>query len=554
MKGYNLIQVFEKSITDHWDVAALSDYNVSTSTYGEIGEKILKIHTLFENCNINKGDKIALIGKNATQWALTYLATITYGATIVPILPDFSPDNMQNIINHSDAKLLFIDENIFQKLDNSEFTGLSAILNVANFEVLHEFGEHNIENACKYMDKLYLKKYPEGISKEKFRLPEIDNSNLAVISYTSGTTGFSKGVMLTNDSLMANIHYAWNNMPLKAEDPLLSILPLAHAFGCSFEFLWPFTIGVHITFLGKVVSPQIMIQAFQDIKPRLLLMVPLIMEKIYKKQLQPVLSKGSMKFLLALPLVNKIIYKKIKSKLSTVFGGNFREVVIGGAALNKDVELLLRKIGFNYSVGYGMTECGPLISYANWDRSALGSCGKIVDSLDVTIDSPDPANIPGEILVKGVNVMLGYYKSPEETKKVIDEKGWLHTGDLGLVDKEGFIHIRGRSKCMILGPSGENIYPEEIESQLSNFPYVLEQVVISDKNKLVALVFPDFEKAKKEGIEDTELVSIMEHNKIEINKTLPKYSQLASIQIKNEEFEKTPKQSIMRFKYEVNNN
>jgi len=551
MKTHNLIKVIEKSILDHWNLPALSDYKVSTLTYGQVGEQIVKRHSFYDACGVQQGDKVALIGKNSTRWAIAYLATITYGATIVPILPDFHPENMQHIINHSDAVLLFVDDTIYNKLDVSKLENLKAIVNLSDNSIFHDYASKNLQNSCATANEVFSEKYPAGISKSDLKFEEISNKNIGVISYTSGTTGYSKGVMLPLESLMANVHYAWNNMPLNAEDKLLSILPLAHAFGGTFEFLWPFTIGVDITFLGKVVSPQIMIQAFKEINPRLLLMVPLIMEKIYKKQLLPVLKKPSMQILLNIPLINKIIYKKIKTKLSDVFGGNFREVVIGGAALNKDVELLLRKIGFNYSVGYGMTECGPLISYSNWDKTAMGSCGALVDSLEITIDSPDPENMPGEIMVKGTHVMAGYYKNKEETDKVIDAEGWLHTGDLGVVDKKGFIHIRGRSKCMILGPSGENIYPEEIESQLSNLPYVQEQLVIADKNKLVALVFPDFEKAEKEGIKVDELASIMEENKQALNKTLPKYSQITQIKIQQVAFEKTPKQSIKRFKYEV---
>lgn len=553
MEEPNLIKVFEKSIVDNWDLAALSDYKVSTNTYGEVGENILKLHSLFQNCGVKKGDKIALIGKNSTQWAITYLATISYGATIVPILADFNKESIHNIVNHSDSIILFIDDNIFQKLNATSFEKLKAVIKLSDYKVLHEYTSLDMQKSCNLIESFFKNKYPNGISKETFSLPEVENSNLGVISYTSGTTGFSKGVMLPLTSLMANIEFAWNNMPLEAEDELLSILPLAHAYGCAFEFLWPFTLGVHITFLGKTVSPQIMIEAFQTVKPRLLLMVPLILEKIYKKRLLPVLSTTSMRILLSVPLVNRIIYSKIKKKLSLVFGDNFREVVIGGAALNKEVEIFLRKIGFNFSVGYGMTECGPLVSYANWDKTALGSCGKIVDSLEISIDSPDPENIPGEILVKGSNVMSGYYKNPDETKKIIDTNGWLHTGDLGVIDKNNFIHIRGRSKCMILGPSGENIYPEEIESKLNNYPYILEQIVISDDNKLVALVFPDFEKAKNEGVKDEQLSVVMDITKKQINKTLPKYSQISDIRIHEKEFEKTPKQSIKRFIYEQNN-
>jgi long-chain acyl-CoA synthetase len=552
MEKYNLVKVFEKSILSHWDLPALSDYKGSTFTYGMVGEKIIKLHKAFEHCGLKPGDKVALIGKNSANWGIAYLATVTYGATIVPILPDFHPDNVHHIINHSDSKLLFAGENVWPNIVPNNLKQVMSVFSLVNFSILSEKEGLEISNKVHIAEEEFFDKFPNGVKKEQFVLPEVENSNLGVISYTSGTTGNSKGVMLPLDSLMANIHFAWHNMPLEAEDKILSILPLAHAYGCAFEFLWPFTIGVHITFLGKIVSPQVMIQAFQDVKPRLLLMVPLIMEKIYKKQLQPVLSKLSMRVLLVIPVVNQIIYGKIKTKLSAVFGGNFREVVIGGAALNKDVEVFLRRIGFNFSVGYGMTECGPLISYANWDKAQLGSCGKLVDSLELMIDSPDPDHIPGEIMVKGTNVMLGYYKNEKETQKVLDEDGWLHTGDLGITDKSGYIFIRGRSKSMILGPSGENIYPEEIESKLNNFPYVQEQLVINDNNKLVALVFPDKDKIEREQINEEQLAMIMEENKKILNSQLPKYMQISRIELQHQEFEKTPKQSIKRFKYEKN--
>lgn len=553
MEEYNLIKVFEKSIHDHWDLEAFSDYELSTTSYKQVAENILTIHLLFEAYDIKKGDKIAIQGKNSTNWAIIYLSTITYGATIVPILVDFPTENIQNIVNHSEAKLFFIDETIFKKVDVSYFQYLKCIIDLKDFNLLHKYFGFQTDKTFQDFKTEFSKKYIDGLSRINFKLPEIKNSHLGVISYTSGTTGFSKGVMLPLNSLMANIEFAWNNMPLQAGDKLLSILPLAHAYGCAFEFLWPFTLGVHTTFLGKLLSPQVMIEAFQKIKPRLLLMVPLIIEKIYKKQVKPLLSKPSVQLLLKIPFINKRIHKKIYEKLSTVFGGNFREVVIGGAALNREVEVFLRKIGFNYSVGYGMTECGPLISYSNWDKTALGSCGSLVDRLEIKIDSPDQENIPGEILVRGEHVMLGYYKNKEETEKVIDTEGWLHTGDLGVLDKNGFIHIRGRSKCLILGPSGENIYPEEIESKLSTNPYVMEQLVISDENKLVALVFPDVAKVEKEGIKENDLVKILDSAKDEVNKTLPKYSQISKIEIQDKEFEKTPKQSIKRFLYDSKN-
>jgi long-chain acyl-CoA synthetase len=547
----NLVEVFEKSIRDHWDLPALTDYKSNTLTYGQVAEKMLKIHLVFENCGIKRGDKISLIGRNSANWGIVYLATISYGATIVPILADFHLNDIQNIVNHSDSVVLFAGDHLLTALDQSKMTNLRAIINLNTLKVVVERDEYNINVVCNQVDQLFEKNYPNGLHRNSFKLPQIDNSNLGVISYTSGTTGFSKGVMLPLQSLMANIHYAWHNMPLKAEDRILCILPLAHAYGCAFEFLWPFTIGVHITFLGKMVSPQAMIEAFKEVKPSLLLMVPLIMEKIYKKQILPAISTPSMKIALRIPILNNLVYGKIKAKLKDVFGGQFKEVVIGGAALNKEVELFLRRIKFNFSVGYGMTECGPLISYANWDKTKVGSAGRLVDSLEMIIDSPDQENQAGEILVRGENVMVGYYKNPEATAKAIDNEGWLHTGDLGVMDKNGFVFIRGRSKSMILGPSGENIYPEEIEAKLNTFPFVQEQLVISDKNRLVALVYPDMDLMKREGLEVADLELIMEKNKKELNELLPKFMHISKIKLHFEEFQKTPKQSIKRFLYET---
>jgi long-chain acyl-CoA synthetase len=546
----NLVKVFEKSIHDHWDLPALSDYRTNDLTYGQVAEKIAKIHLIFEQCGIKPGNKIALIGRNSANWAITYLSVVTYGATIVPILADFHPNDIQNIINHSDSVMLFIGENIAGSINSDKMPALRAIIGLADYKVIMERDEYNVAAVCDAIDVLFAKRFPDGLSTNNFSLPEVPNSNIGVISYTSGTTGFSKGVMLTMQSLLANIHYAWHNMPLKANDNILCILPLAHAYGCAFEFLWPFTIGVHITFLGKIVSPQAMIEAFKEVKPDLLLMVPLIMEKIYKKQILPAISKPVIKVILHIPLINRIIYNKIRASLTEVFGGNFKEVVIGGAALNKDVERFLRNIKFNFSVGYGMTECGPLISYANWDKTRISSAGRLVDSLEMAIDSPDPENQPGEILVRGENVMIGYYKNPEATLKTIDTEGWFHTGDLGVMDRKGFVFIRGRSKSMILGPSGENIYPEEIEAKLNSFPFVQEQLVISHQNKLVALVYPDMDMMKREGLAVADLELIMEKNKKDLNELLPKFMHISKIKLHFEEFQKTPKQSIKRFLYE----
>jgi long-chain acyl-CoA synthetase len=387
------------------------------------------------------------------------------------------------------------------------------------------------------------------LKKEDIKFSDISNDQLAVISYTSGTTGFSKGVMITHNSLAANVRYAQNNMPLKPGDPLVSFLPLAHTYGCAFEFLFPFTIGCHITILSKTPSPQIIIQAFKEIKPRLILSVPLVIEKIFKKQLLPVISKPHMKILLAIPLLNKILYKKINEKLVETFGGEFKEIVIGGAAFNPDAEIFFKKIKFKFSVGYGMTECGPLISYASWDTTKLGASGRAVDTLEVTIDSPDPENIVGEIILRGENVMTGYYKNEKATREMIDDKGWMHTGDLGVIDKDGNIFIKGRSKSMILGPSGQNIYPEEIEAVINNKDYIVESVVIFMDNKLIALVFPDYEMMKRDNISEEQLLEYLDKTRKEVNERLPEFMAISKFRVHPEEFAKTPKRSIKRFLY-----
>ncbi len=545
----NFIQFIGTSINNNWDITAFSDYKGTSYKYSDVAHRIARIHIAFEHGGIKKGDKIALLGKNSAHWTIVYLATISYGAVIVPILPDFKPNDVHHIINHSDSIVLFVADNILETLQTREMVNLKAIFSVNDFSMISAMGDDSLMEKIASIDQLFAQKFPDGLSAENFKLKEISNSDLAVISYTSGTTGFSKGVMLSHNSIISNVVYAHNNMPLQPGDAIVSFLPLAHSYGCAFEFLFPFTLGCHITFLTKTPSPQIILGAFKEIRPRLVLAVPLIIEKIYKKQLLPALEKPAMKFLLKVPGVNILIYKKIRNKLIDVFGGNFHEVVIGGAALNKDVEVFFNKIRFPFSIGYGMTECGPLISYANWDVTRLGSAGKLVDGMEVKIDSEDPFNVVGEIMVRGENVMLGYYKNEKATSDVLDEDGWLHTGDLGVIDKDNFIYIRGRSKSMLLGPSGQNIYPEEIEAKLNNMNYILESVVIENKGRLVALVYPDHDTAKNDGIEPVQLEAIMENHRKNLNKELPVFMNLSKIRIYPEEFEKTPKKSIKRFLY-----
>ncbi len=542
-----LIEYFENSIRKNWDIEALSNYQGEGYTYKEIAASMIRLHLIFEEAGIKQGDKICLIGKNSANWCIVYLAAVSYGAVIVPVLPDFKSEEMMNIINHSDSKFLFVDKAILDNLEYEKMPAINTVVSTDNFSWV-DGRIDKVKNLVAGIDKVYADKYPE-LKPEMIKFSDIGNEEVAVISYTSGSTGFSKGVMVPHRSLAANVRYAQNNMPLKPGDDIVSFLPLAHTYGCAFEFLFPFTYGCHVTILTKTPSPKIILQAFKEIKPRLILSVPLVIEKVYKKQLMPVINKPVMKALLALPGVNRILMNKIKKTLFESFGGNFHEMVIGGAAFNADVEKFFRKIKFPFTVGYGMTECGPLISYASWDTTKLGASGRPVDTLEVTIDSSDPLKEVGEIILRGDNVMLGYYKNEKATKEIIDNEGWMHTGDLGIMDKEGNIFIKGRSKSLLLGPSGKNIFPEEIESLINNQYLIAESVVIMEDNKLVALVYPDFEQMKKDGIQENQLVEIYEKTRKEINERLPGYMNISRIRIRDEEFVKTPKRNIKRFLY-----
>lgn len=551
MMKENFVEFVENSIKKNWSLNAFADYKGESMTYADVAERIAKLHLVFEAFDVKPGDKVALFGKNATHWGVAYLATITYGAVTVPILPDFKPNDVHHIVNHSDSVLLFAADFLYDALDESKMENIRGTISLADFSLIGKKKPEKVVELINNMDNKFREKFGAPFKPESIRFPEVKNDSLAVISYTSGTTGFSKGVMIPHNSLIANVVYANNNMPLQPGDAIVSFLPLAHAYGCAFEFLWPFTLGCHITFLTKTPSPQIILQAFKEIRPRLVLSVPLVIEKIYKKQLLPVISKPHMKAILSIPGLNSVIHKKIRQKLIDVFGGNFHEVVIGGAALNKDVELFFHKIKFPFSIGYGMTECGPLISYANWDKTKLGSAGKLVDNMEVKIDSPDPYKEVGEIMVRGENVMYGYYKNEEATKQALDEEGWLHTGDLGLIDSENFIFIKGRSKSMILGPSGQNIYPEEIEAKYNNLEFVMEAVVVEKNGKMVALIYPDYESLDKQGISETDLVKILDEKRKQLNNELPAYMTVSAIKLHPEEFEKTPKKSIKRFLYTI---
>ncbi|MBN1551330.1 AMP-binding protein [bacterium] len=544
----NLVEFIENSLKSNWFLQAYNDYGGQSLTYRKVAERIIWLQYIFKKSHMKNGDKIALVGRNSSNWAITYLATITYGAVIVPILPDFNPTDIHYIVNHSDSTFLFTADSIYESLDESKMSGVDAIVSLRDFRILHSKKRH-INQAFERADSHYLDEFSQLLGPDKLKFEQIPNDTLAAIVYTSGTTGFSKGVMLQHNCLMANIRFAITNLPLNPGDRILSFLPLAHAYGCAFEFLFPTILGCHITFLSKIPTPKILVKAFQEIKPQLILTVPLILEKIYRKQIKPVIEKTSMKLLLKLPVIRKILLKSINHKLHEVFGGKFHEVVIGGAPLNQEVELFFREIGFPYTIGYGMTECGPLISYSNWKTTKLFSVGKIIDTLEVSIASSDPNNEVGEILVRGENVMAGYYKNDDATSETIDKEGWLHTGDLGVIDEDRFIYIKGRCKSMLLGPSGQNIYPEEIEAKINNLPYVQESLVIEKTGKLFALIYPDLEMAETKGITEENLKDIFEENRRKLNKELPAYSIISQFQFYPEEFEKTPSKKIKRYLY-----
>ncbi|MCP4213017.1 MAG: long-chain fatty acid--CoA ligase [bacterium] len=537
-------------ISKNWSLPAFSNYNGSPISYGEVAEQIVRIHLKFKELHINKGDKVALIAKNCCNWALTYLATITYGASIVPILTDFHIDDFHHIVNHSDSKLLIVSTTVFEKIDENKMPDVEAILSIDDYKLLYS-QKKSTANHLETTEKKFRKAYPDGVTRENFNLPETADFEIAGIVYTSGTSGFSKGVMLPHRSLAANVRFARENIKLKVGDPIVSFLPLAHTFGCTFDLLFPFCVGCHITFLGKIPSPKILTQAFAAIRPRLILTVPLVIEKIYKNHLRALLRKKSISLLTKVPLLNTTIYNKIRKKLIGVFGGNFLEIVVGGASLSDEVEAFLKKIKFPFSVGYGMTECGPLISYRPWQEHKQFSVGKLVDTLSVRIDSSitETNDGTGEIQVKGESVMKGYYKNNEATKSTLDDDGWLHTGDIGFIDEDGYLFIKGRHKSMLLGPSGQNIYPEEIETRINNMPFVAESLVIEKEEKLVALVYPDMELADAEDLNERELALKMENNRRLINEELPVYSRISKFELYPEEFEKTPTRKIKRFLY-----
>lgn len=546
----SFIAFVEESIKKHWDLDALTDYKGATLQYKDVARKIEKLHILLAESGIKPGDKVAVCGRNSSHWGVAFLAILTYGAVAVPILHEFKADNIHNIVNHSEARLLFVGDVVWESLNEAEMPLLEGIILMTDFTLL-VCRSKQLEYAREHLNELFGKKFPRNFRREHVSYRRDNPEELAVINYTSGTTSFSKGVMLPYRSLWANTQFAFDVLTLKPGDRIVSMLPMAHMYGLAFEFLYEVACGCHVFFLTRMPSPKIIFQAFADVKPHIVIAVPLIIEKIIKKNVLPKLETLKMKVLLKVPIINDKIKAAVREQMIQGFGGNFYEVIIGGAAFNQEVEKLLKSIDFPYTVGYGMTECGPIICYEDWKRFKPGSCGKAAPRMEVRIDSPDSQNIVGEILTRGDNVMLGYYKNPEATAQILDADGWLHTGDLGVMDEEGNVTIKGRSKNMLLGPSGQNIYPEEIEEKLNNLPFVAECIVIQQNdNKLVALIYPDFEDAYSQGMNDSDIEAAMEENRTTLNAELPAYSQISRIKIYPEEFEKTPKKSIKRFLYQ----
>ena len=556
----NLIRMYEESFRAHRELPALTDYfKGETFSYYEMAKEIAKLHLFFKKAEIRRGDKIALVGRNNPRWCITYLATITYGAVIVPILQDFAPADIVHIVNHSESRLLFVGDNYWDIIEEDEIARIDAVLSLTDFHVIYERRGKSLGVYMRDMVKNYRAKYKRGFSADDIKYPDIPNDQMVLLNYTSGTTGYSKGVMLTVNNLTGNVLVAKNARNTQTGTHYfvrggrtLSFLPLAHAYGCAFDFLSPLAVGGHVTLLGKIPSPKILIEAMQMVKPTAICGVPLILEKIYRKQVLPLLEKGPMSIAMKIPLLNSAIYSAIRKKLIDSFGGEVVIFIVGGAPMNQETEAFLLKIKFPITVGYGMTECAPLISFTTDALFKAGSCGMYIkEYLDLRIDSPDPEHTAGEIIVKGEHVMLGYYKNEKDTHAVLDPDGWLHTGDMGTVDPDGTLYIRGRSKTMILTGSGQNIYPEEIEDKLNNMYLVLESLVLEHNGKLHALVVPDYEQAEREGVDKNDLPQIMENNLKELNTVVAGYEHVAAITIYPTEFEKTPKRSIKRYLYNV---
>jgi len=544
-------QLIEQSIINNWNLDALTDYKGATLQFHDVARKIEKLHILFENCGVERGDKIALCGRNSSQWAVAFLATLTYGAVAVPILHEFMADQIHNIVNHSDAKLLFVGDHVATLIDPMQMPHLEGIINNPDYSLMVSRTD-KLTYAREHLNELYGKKFPKYFRKEHVSYyKESNGDELAVINYSAGTTGFSKGVMIPYRALWSNYDFAMHVLgkTIDKGDRIISILPMAHMYGMAFEFIFEFLHGCHVYYLNRVPSPAIIAQAFAEVKPKIIIAVPLVIEKIIRKKVFPKIQNNRMRLLLSMPVISKKVREMICKEVVKAFGGELYEVIIGGAAFNQEVESFLKKIDFPYTVGYGATECAPIICYRDWHTFVQGSCGQEAYHMKVRIDSSSPSTVPGEILAKGLNVMLGYYKNEEATHQTIDKDGWYHTGDLGTMDSDGNVFINGRSKNMLLGPNGQNIYPEEIEDKLNSMPMVVECVVVQRDTKLVGLVYPDYDEAKNMRFTQKDIENIMEQNRNQLNELLPAYEKIAEIEIQREEFEKTPKRSIKRYLY-----
>lgn len=548
MKFQSLNKIFEQSFKDHWSRPALSNYQGETLKYGDLAQRVEYFHLAFEKLGLQKGDRVAICSKNQANWGVSFIAATTYGAVPVPILHEFKADSIHHLVNHSEAKAFFVDEGIWEHLSISEIPDVDMIVELRTLDFIHA-GANDPAAFRQEVQNLYDEKYPQGIRPEDLCYHEDQADELAIINYTSGTSGFSKGVMIPYRALWNNVRFAREDAEpqMNCKSEVVSMLPSAHMYGLMFEFIFEMTIGAHVYFLTKVPSPKVILGAFADVHPDIIISVPLIIEKVYKAQVKPKLDKFGL--LVKLPVIRSVIFNKVRSSLIEAFGGNFEEVILGGAAFNPEVEAFMNKVKFRFTVGYGMTECAPIITYEKWSKARLYSCGRPVKGIEVRIDSPDPQNIPGEVQVKGLNVFLGYYKDENATKATFTEDGWFRTGDMGVMDKDNYLYLKGRSKCMILGPSGQNIYPEELEGVINNAKYVADSLVVEDNGGLTALIYPDFNQAKLDKLSEEEVEKFINDSMPEINKVLPAYAQIRKVEFMKEDFERTPKKSIKRYLY-----
>ena len=543
-------KTFQEAFKKNWERPAISNYQGVTLKFGDVARRMEKLHIMFEECGLQKGDKVAICSRNQANWAVAFLAAMTYGAVPVPLLHEFKSSNIHHLVNHSEAKILFVDDVIWEGLSETEMPDLHAIIQVNTFKLLYAKDE-KITQAREHLNELFGRKYPNAFTADDLNYYEDQPDELAIINYTSGTSGFSKGVMIPYRAVASNLEFGRIVLPgLDNTRNVVSMLPSAHMYGLMFELLYELSVGAHVHFLSRVPSPKIIMQALVDVKPYIIVAVPLVIEKIYKTKVKPILEKEGIKVLMKLPVLNQVVMNKIKAELVNAFGGEFYEVIIGGAAFNKEVESFFKKIGFPFTVGYGMTECAPIITYDDWQVEKLYSCGKAAPNMEVRIASADPVNIPGEIQVKGANVFLGYFKNEEATAEVFTEDGWFRTGDMGVMDEEGSLFIKGRTKCMILGPSGQNIYPEEVETVINSQPYVVDSLVVEDNGGLTALIYPNFQQGAKDGMNQDAFIKYMEGTLADLNKELPNYAKLKKIEVMSEDFERTPKKSIKRYLYQ----